>query len=161
VSAKKTVRLSHWKLEEDRAHRALHTREWWNGQEWRPARALPRTQKEARAYRSAHDRLGEILHAMIGGSDRTRLKKAARFRQSANALGKRDERKDGPDGSSEAWKTLVEKFTEAHLLTAPLSAQLLKDCAEELRRGTYKTRTGKPWTREGVKSFLRRRRPRL
>lgn len=142
-------RLIYWRAQKQRALLALRTGEWWNGRVWRPHAALPRTRKEADAHRTAHDRLGEILDAMVGGEGDARLRKARNFRQSANAMRKRDPRKDA---SRDAWAMLVARFTEARLLTGPLTKQLLCDCLKEL---------GKPWELEGVKSFLRRRRQKL
>jgi len=124
---------------------------------WRPHAELPRTHKEAAAHRTAHDRLGEILEEMIGGDEATRLKKAARFRQSGGARRKRDTR---TDDSRDAWETLLAyaRAKQIDLLAAPLTKTLLTGCVMELTRGRYRTCKGNPWTREGVKSLLRRRR---
>jgi hypothetical protein len=72
-------------------------------------------------------------------------------------MGKRDARKDD---SRDAWETLVAyaRSIKIDLSTAPLTKTLLGGCVAELTRGRHKTRTGKPWTFDGVKSFLRRRR---
>jgi hypothetical protein len=153
----KLQRLSHWRRHEARAHKALSTGEWWNGSQWRPHSALPRSQKEAAAYRTAHDRLAEILDAMVGGDDETRLAKASRFGQSANALRKRDARKNE---SKDAWATLLAyaSLLNVDLITTPLTKQLILGCVAELKRGRFRTRHGSAWDYEGVKSFLRRRR---
>ena len=149
-------RRSYWIRHEQRARRALKTGEWWDGRRWRPHGELPRTRAEANRYRSAHDRLDEILAAMVGGDDRAQITKASRFAQSARALKKNDgERRKDVDY---VWDVLKARFGERRLLNNSLGKTLLAECCEELARGHIKTRKREHWTLEGVKSFLRRRR---
>lgn len=138
-------RLIYWKIKETRAYRALHAREWWDGRKWRAADEIP-TPSQAEQYRTAHDRLGEILEHITDGR---------RFWQSANALMKADPRKEE---SADAWTTLAARFTSERLLLGSLDKKFLCDCADELRRGRHKKRNGKPWTVDGIKSFIRRQR---
>ncbi len=74
----KPRRLGDWKRIAERAERALHAREWWDGKCWRPHDDLPSTEVEARAYRSAHDVLDEALRAMTAADAPAEHKRAAR-----------------------------------------------------------------------------------
>lgn len=150
--------MDFWRDQERQAINALKTGAWWNGRTWRPATAHPRTRVEALNHRTALDRLGEVLEAIVGGSDAEQLEKARRFSQSANARRKRDSRKDD---TQYAWDVLVARFGEQRLLQRPIHGDLLDDCVEELERGRLKTRKGESWVREGVKSFIRRQQRRL
>jgi hypothetical protein len=80
-------RLSDWKRQAQRALRAHEAGEWWNGKRWRAHGELP-TAVEARAYRTAHDVLGEALEAMIGDGPidgDARMRAIRRFERSAEA----------------------------------------------------------------------------
>jgi hypothetical protein len=150
MSTPKKQRLIYLRAAAKRAHEALKKGEWWDGRKWRVHGSFPGNPKEGAAYRTAHERLGEIFNEMGSGDELAR-----RYGQSGAALSKHDPRKGEAD---EVWLTLVAKFSEAHLLSARLTVGLLTECVSELKRGRYVTRKGAPWTAEGVKSLLRRRR---
>jgi hypothetical protein len=153
-------KLGDLQREEARAMRALSAGEWWNGRTWRPRGTHPRTSAEAAGYQEALDRLGEILDAMVGGTEAEQLRKAKNFSQSSNALHKQDSRREH---GSYVWEVLAERFTEARLLSGPLTNAFLDEYVEELERGRLKTRAGGDWFRGAVKSFLvsQRRKRRL
>jgi hypothetical protein len=138
-------RLIYLRADAKRAHEALKNGEWWNGREWRPDGSFPRTQKEAAAYRSAHDRLAEIIDAMIGGDDQG----WRRFDQSAGARKKRDPRKDE---AQRAWVLLVNVYTKERLL----AARSYGTYSRTLNRSGFRTRGNRLWTSEGVRSLIRR-----
>ncbi len=143
------LNLRRLEQEQERALLALERLEWWNGREWRPHGTFP-TREESGTYRTAIDRLGDILAQITGTNDWQAFK---RFGQAANALRKHDARKDD---SHDAWLTLRARFGSR--LDGPITKALLADCAEELKRGRYTTRSGRPWKCEGIKSLLRRKR---
>jgi len=98
-------RLSDLRRDHDAAVTALRSGAWWNGRAWRPANALPRTAKEATAYRDAHTRLAEILSEMVGGSEAEQVAKARRFARSADA--------DRDEGASTVAEISADEIYEA------------------------------------------------
>ena len=92
----KARRLSDWRRIADDAHAAAARGDWWDGRGWRPHTEQPRTAAEGRAYRTAHDVLGEAVQQMTRG----RQAGANLFGQSARA--DRDERSASTAQEAEA-----------------------------------------------------------
>lgn len=84
----KRKRLSELRREFDRALEAAQRGEWWNGKRWVPDAELPRTEAEARAYKTPFDVMEEANRAMISDGEPDsdeRLSALRRFERSAEA----------------------------------------------------------------------------
>ncbi len=142
---RKRLNLRRLEREMDRALEACHRLEWWDGSKWRPHGTFPGRDE---SYQLAIDRLGDILAVITSSGEWAAFK---RFGQAANALRKRDTRKDAGEAT---WLALEARFGDR--LRGPATKALIADCVTYLRTAGHGTGRGAPWTYEGVKTFLRR-----